>query len=63
MFREFGRIEKCYIPMDWHTKGFRNFAFVVFADRKGARRAVRSRSGVEYQGNIISVSLAKARRN
>jgi len=61
-FGEFGEIEKCYIPSDWQRKYKKNFAFLIFEERKAARRAVRLRNGVEFQGKVISVTFAKARK-
>jgi RNA recognition motif-containing protein len=54
-FSQFGNVGDCYIPMDLHTKGPRDFAFVRFRYREEAQAAVNGMHGGTIDGNKVTV--------
>ncbi|KAI9341560.1 hypothetical protein DFJ73DRAFT_843678 [Zopfochytrium polystomum] len=62
-FSRFGKITKCAVVYDPHTKESRGFAFVSFEDVKCAAAARDTLSNsLELHGKIIRVELAKRAR-
>jgi FUS-interacting serine-arginine-rich protein 1 len=61
-FEEFGKIKDIYIPLDYHTKEPRGFAYVEFQDESDAVRAYRKYDHIEINGVRCRVEFAKGMR-
>ncbi|EMR08917.1 hypothetical protein PNEG_02699 [Pneumocystis murina B123] len=61
MFSVYGKVEKCQIMIDPHTKESRGFGFVQMSTIEGANAAREGLTGEERYGQVLSVD--RARRN
>lgn len=61
-FSRFGRVQDVFLPPDRETGGSRGFAFVTFTDHRDADDAVETMDGREFDGRVITVQKARARR-
>lgn len=61
-FSRFGQVQDVFIPPDRETGGSRGFAFVTFTDHRDADDAVDTMDGKEFDGRVITVQKARARR-
>lgn len=59
--RDCGEVDNCYLPTD--ARGRKTFGFVIFYNDRDAKRAVRQMNGSRFNGSVISVDLARPRRN
>jgi len=61
-FEKFGEVRDSYIPLHYHTRRPRGFAFVEFVDKAGMDEAIRKGDGMELEGKKITVSQARRGR-
>ncbi|KAJ3092010.1 hypothetical protein HK102_011637 [Quaeritorhiza haematococci] len=62
LFSKYGKLTKCNIMYDPHSRESRGFAFVSFEAVEDADRARAAVSGVEFMGRILTVELARRAR-
>ena len=62
LFGRYGTVNDIYIPMSYHTRRPRGFAYVAFDSLDEAKRAVRKLDGTLYQGREIRVEHAQGDR-
>lgn len=62
MFSTYGKVEKCKIMIDPHTKESRGFGFVQMATVESADAAREALTGEERYGRILSVDRARRDR-
>src|SRR5688572_24324683 len=60
-FSSAGEPSQIVIPVDRETGRVRGFAFVDYADREVAERAIKALDGQPFKGRPLSVSEARAR--
>ncbi len=61
-FAEFGEVTDVYIPLDYHSRRPRGFAFVKFANRDDAEASIKALDGTEIDGSRVEVVLAQESR-
>lgn len=62
LFSRYGTVNDIYIPMSYHTRRPRGFAYVAFDSLDEAKRAVRKLDGTVYNGREIKVEHAQGDR-
>lgn len=62
LFSRYGTVNDIYIPMSYHTRRPRGFAYVAFDSLDEAKRAVRKLDGTIYNGREIKVEHAQGDR-
>lgn len=58
LFKEYGTVNSAKVIMDRETGRSRGFGFVEMADAEG-QKAIDELNGAEYDGKVISVSVAR----
>lgn len=58
-FEEFGDIQDCYVPLDYHTREPKGFAFIQFGRGSQAEQAIKEMNGEKLDGNDLDVMIAK----
>ncbi|MCG9912121.1 MAG: RNA-binding protein [Flavobacteriales bacterium] len=58
LFAEYGTVNSAKVIMDRETGRSRGFGFVEMADAEG-QKAIDELNGAEYDGKVISVSVAR----
>lgn len=61
-FAEFGEVTDVYLPLDYHSRRPRGFAFVKFANREDAEAAIKALDGTDIDGARVEVVLAQESR-
>ncbi|KAL6754016.1 eukaryotic translation initiation factor [Haematococcus lacustris] len=61
LFRPFGHVTRCFVAVDRETGENRGFAFVNYAMREDAERAIRALNGFGYDNLILRVEFAQPR--
>lgn len=61
LFRPFGQITRIYVAINRETNESRGFAFVNFAGRDDAQRAINKLDGYGYDNLILRVEWAAPR--
>lgn len=61
LFRRFGHTSRIYLAKDRQTQQSRGFAFISYADRDSAQKAVAKLNGYGYDNLILHVEFAKPR--
>lgn len=61
-FSKYGRVDKCQIMYDPHSRESRGFGFVNMADVDGADAAIAALHGEDLQGRTLAVEKAKRKR-
>lgn len=61
LFRRFGHTTRIYLAKDRVTQVSRGFAFISYADRDSAERAIEKLNGYGYDNLILCVEFAKPR--
>lgn len=61
LFAEFGEISSAKVIFDRETGRSRGFAFVEMSNDEEGQKAIDELNGVEYDGKVISVSVARPR--
>lgn len=61
LFAEYGEITSAKVIMDRETGRSRGFGFVEMSDDAQAQKAIEELNQAEYDGKVISVSVAKPR--
>ena len=59
LFREFGRVLRCYVAKDRVTMESRGFAFVTFSRKEDADRALKTMDGRPYGYMVLHVEYAR----
>ncbi|KAK3057849.1 hypothetical protein LTR09_000924 [Extremus antarcticus] len=62
LFEKYGRVEKCNIMKDPHTRESRGFGFVKMVDAEGADAAKEALQGEVYEGRTLSIEKARRAR-
>ena len=62
LFTRYGKVNDIYIPISYHTRRPRGFAYVAFEDLEEAKRAVRKLDGTLFHGREIRVEHAQGDR-
>ena len=62
LFSRYGTVNDIYIPMSYHTRRPRGFAYVAFDSLDEAKRAVRKLDGTVYNSREIKVEHAQGDR-
>ncbi|GAA5824784.1 hypothetical protein JCM5353_004443 [Sporobolomyces roseus] len=62
VFTKFGRIQKCSVMRDPHTKDSRGFAFVTMENVEDAENAVTNLNATELMGRTMNVEKARRGR-
>lgn len=63
LFRRFGHTTRIYLAKDRQTHQSRGFAFISYADRDSAQKAVQRLNGFGYDNLILHVEFAKPRED
>jgi len=58
LFKEYGTVNSAKVIMDRETGRSRGFGFVEMSDAEG-QKAIDELNGAEYDGKVISVSVAR----
>ncbi len=61
-FGDFGEVGDVYIPRQFGSTEPRGYAFVRYIDKRSAEDAMRALNDTEFEGLVIRVQEAKARR-
>ena len=61
-FKKFGEVGDCYVPRDRDSGMNRGFAFVRFFDQSAIGAAISEMDNKEFEGSVIGVHEAQARR-
>lgn len=61
LFAEYGEISSVKVILDRETGRSRGFAFVEMPNDADGQKAIDELNGVEYDGKVISVSVARPR--
>jgi len=61
LFREYGSVSKCVLPLDRETGRKRGFAFVDMASASEETKAIDDLQNVEWMGRSIRVNKAEPR--
>lgn len=59
LFRYFGSVNRTYLARDKITRNSKGFAFVSFANRDDAQRAIEQLNGYGYDNLILHVEWAR----
>jgi RNA recognition motif-containing protein len=59
IFEKCGRIKKIYIPRDYYTGEFKNFAFIDFEQSLGMKNAIEECNDMEADGCVLTVVAAE----
>ena len=62
LFSEYGEVSSAKIITDRATGISRGFGFVEMPDNEAGQKAIDELNGAEYEGKIISVSVARPRQ-
>lgn len=62
LFEKFGKINRCEVMRDPHSRESRGFGFVTFVDADAAAAAVEAMNGFELQGRRLGVEKARRAR-
>ncbi|KAI9141993.1 hypothetical protein BKA69DRAFT_356270 [Paraphysoderma sedebokerense] len=62
LFSKYGKVSKCQIMMDPHTRESRGFGFVTLENVDDAEAAISALDGLEYMGKNLSVEKARRGR-
>jgi len=62
LFSRYGHVKDIYIPMSYHTRRPRGFAYIAFESLEEAQRAVRKLDGTTFRGREIRVEHAQGDR-
>ena len=63
LFKTYGAVQKCYMPLERDTGRKRGFAFVDLKDLKAEQKAIDDLQDVEWMGRAIRVNKAEPRNN
>jgi len=63
LFAEFGEVSSAKVVNDRETGRSRGFGFVEMPNEEEGKRAIEELNGVEYDGKVISVSVARPRED
>eukprot|EP00494_Astrolonche_serrata_P027906 UN28171 len=58
-FGKYGKIIDHYIPLDYHTRERRGFAYVKFEDEKDANLAKEELNGVTFNNGVLRIEWAR----
>ncbi|KAI6859468.1 RNA-binding domain-containing protein [Hortaea werneckii] len=61
-FESFGHLEEVHVPLDLRTGAGKGFAYVQFSDPDAAEHALSERDGQTFQGRLLHVLPASAKR-
>lgn len=61
LFMEFGEVTSAKVVNDRETGRSRGFGFVEMPNEEEGQKAIEELNGVEYDGKVISVSVARPR--
>ncbi|KAI7216704.1 RNA-binding domain-containing protein [Hortaea werneckii] len=61
-FESFGHVEEVHVPLDMCTGSGKGFAYVQFSDPDAAEHALSERDGQTFQGRLLHVLPASAKR-
>ncbi|KAI7661544.1 RNA-binding domain-containing protein, partial [Hortaea werneckii] len=61
-FESFGHLEEVHVPLDVRTGAGKGFAYVQFSDPDAAEHALSERDGQTFQGRLLHVLPASAKR-
>ena len=61
LFKTYGAVQKCYMPLEKDTGRKRGFAFVDLKDIKSEQNAIDDLQDVEWMGRMIRVNKATPR--
>ncbi|KAJ1493196.1 hypothetical protein T484DRAFT_1610601 [Baffinella frigidus] len=61
-FSKFGMIKDVYVPLDFHTRRPKTFAFMEFVDYEDACKAKEKLDRSDFQGRMIDVVFAQQKR-
>ncbi|RMY28938.1 hypothetical protein D0865_15633, partial [Hortaea werneckii] len=61
-FESFGHLEEVHVPLDMRTGSGKGFAYVQFSDPDAAEHALSERDGQTFQGRLLHVLPASAKR-
>ncbi|KAL8972942.1 MAG: hypothetical protein Q9197_002554 [Variospora fuerteventurae] len=59
---DYGRIEEVHVPIDHQSGKNKGFAYVQYSDRKAATKALQDLDGKAFQGRLLHVIHAAAKR-
>ncbi|XP_075255455.1 uncharacterized protein LOC142348135 [Convolutriloba macropyga] len=62
LFERYGRVKDVYIPLDYHTREPRGFAYVQFDDWRDAEDALQNLDRMRLKGNDMNVQFAEGDR-
>lgn len=61
LFNEYGEISSAKVVMDRETGRSKGYGFVEMDDEAAGQKAIEELNGAEYDGRVISVSVARPR--
>ncbi len=61
LFNEYGEISSAKVVMDRETGRSKGYGFVEMEDEAAGQKAIEELNGAEYDGRVISVSVARPR--
>jgi RNA recognition motif-containing protein len=62
LFEKFGDVKDVYIPRDYHTREQKEFAYIQFAEKRDADRALEELNGTSLHGRQLTIQYAQGDR-